>query len=174
RISSIVLRASAVRLASAIKPTIRWPLSYQEKHVATVNRLNTKNVETKVAIKGAGEIDMELLYADEDRLSRSAHHCGPAKSRTFNRYRFNFPQLAAKRVFQTGIRRTHCRRRPDGHGSLKTLIEGRTYLHRVPVGKLALLQPARIDMICRSKLEVQQCRGVFTEDFIFLLGRQIL
>src|SRR5262245_57394454 len=103
RISSIVLRASAVRLASAIKPTIRWPLSYQEKHVATVNRLNTKNVETKVAIKGAGEIDMELLYADEDRLSRSAHHCGPAKSRSFNRYRFIFRQLAAKREFQTGI-----------------------------------------------------------------------
>src|SRR4030095_15917981 len=98
RISSIVLRASAVRLASAIKPTIRWPLSYQEKHVATVNRLNTKNVETKVAIKGAGEIDMELLYADEDRLSIGAS-CGPAKSRPFNRYRFNFPQLAAKRVF---------------------------------------------------------------------------
>ena len=43
----------------------------QEKHVATVNRLNTKNVETKVAIKGAGEVGMELLYADEDGLSRS-------------------------------------------------------------------------------------------------------
>ena len=41
-----------------------------------------------------------------------------------------------------------------------------------PVGKLALLQPVLIDMMCRSNnLKVQQSRRVFAEDLIFLLGR---
>src|SRR5688500_9172464 len=69
RIFSISLRASAVRWAWAIKPTIRWPLSYQEKTDVSVSRLNTKNVETKVAVNGAREVGIINLYADEGGLS---------------------------------------------------------------------------------------------------------
>jgi hypothetical protein len=45
---------------------------------------------------------------------------------------------------------------------------------RAPVGKLTLLQPVRIGMVCRSKkLEIQQLRCVFAEDFILLLRGKI-
>src|SRR6266536_2266304 len=72
-IFSISLRASAVIFAWAIKPTIRWPLSYQAKADARASRLNTKNVERKVAINGASEVGIINLYADEVGLSRSTH-----------------------------------------------------------------------------------------------------
>src|SRR5262245_28647958 len=59
RIASIPLRASAVRLAWAIKATIRWPLSYQAKEGVNVRRLNRKNTEAKVAVKESGEIGIK-------------------------------------------------------------------------------------------------------------------
>jgi hypothetical protein len=40
-----------------------------------------------------------------------------------------------------------------------------------PVEKLKLLQPGRVNVSLVLELEIQQLRGVFTEDFIFLLGR---
>ena len=43
-----------------------------------------------------------------------------------------------------------------------------------PVEKLTLLQPAHVNISVVLELEVQQLRGVCTEDFIFLLGRQVL
>src|SRR4030095_2722036 len=70
-IFSISLRASAVRFAWAIKPTIRWPLSYQAQAGARVSKWNTKNVERKVAVNGASEVGIINLYADEVGLSRS-------------------------------------------------------------------------------------------------------
>src|SRR5438094_2840574 len=60
-IFSISLRASAVRLAWAIKPTIRWPLSYHERAEVSVSRLNTKKVDRKVALNGAGEVGIIKL-----------------------------------------------------------------------------------------------------------------
>src|SRR4030095_10444129 len=59
RISATPLRAAAVRFAWAIKPTIRWPLSNQEKDGVTVSRLNAKNVATNVAVNGASEIGVK-------------------------------------------------------------------------------------------------------------------
>src|SRR5262249_33440355 len=43
-----------------------------------------------------------------------------------------------------------------------------------PVEKLTRLQPARVNVSLVLELELQQIRGVFTEDFVFLPGRQIL
>src|SRR5439155_9707285 len=60
-IFSISLRASAVRFAWAIKPTIRWPLSYHERAEVSVSRLNTKKVDRKVALNGAGEVGIIKL-----------------------------------------------------------------------------------------------------------------
>ena len=51
---STSLRASAVRFAWAIRPTIRWPLSNHEKADEAVSR-KTKNVERKVAVSEANE-----------------------------------------------------------------------------------------------------------------------
>src|SRR5437870_12596162 len=60
-IFSISLRASGVRFAWAIKPTIRWPLSYHERAEVSASRLNTKNVERKVAVNGASEFGIIKL-----------------------------------------------------------------------------------------------------------------
>src|SRR5215510_139795 len=70
RISSIRLRASAVRFASAIKATIRWPLSYQAKDGVNVSRLNSKNTEAKVVVKESGEIGIRKCCTLRKRYCR--------------------------------------------------------------------------------------------------------
>src|SRR4029453_12076610 len=85
RISSIFLRASAVRFAWAIKPTIRWPLSNQEKDGASVSRLNAKNVETKVAVNGAREFSIRILVRLRRRAVETSASCAPIRSQRFNR-----------------------------------------------------------------------------------------
>src|SRR5437867_10282220 len=55
------LRAVGVRFAWAIKPTIRWPLSYHERAEVSASRLNAKNVERKVAVNGASEFGIIKL-----------------------------------------------------------------------------------------------------------------
>jgi hypothetical protein len=60
-ILSISFRASAVRFASAIKATIRWPLSSHAKDGATVSKWNVKNVETKIAVNRIREAGIKIV-----------------------------------------------------------------------------------------------------------------
>ena len=60
-------------------------------------------------------------------------------------------------------------RSPVKHGGEGRYLasENRSWSTTAPVGKLALLQPARIE----EMLQVQQFRGVFPEDLILLFRR---
>src|SRR5438093_10499575 len=88
-IFSISLRASAVSLAWAIKPTIRWPLSYHERAEVSVSRLNTKKVDRKVALNGAGEVGIINLV----RWRRSLVENGTSGSVGFEGSRLHYLYL---------------------------------------------------------------------------------
>src|SRR5215475_5729437 len=102
RISSIRLCASAVRFASAIKPTIRWPLSYQAKDGVNVSRLNSKNTEAKVAVKGSGESSIRKCFTLTTSCCREPkHQAHRPENRAFNRYD-DHPQTACTPVSLIG------------------------------------------------------------------------
>src|SRR5215467_4506808 len=83
RIASIPLRASAVRLAWAIKATILWPLSYQAKEGVNVRRLNSKNTEAKVAVKESGEIGIKRCCTPTKSCCRDPAYPHPDKNWTY-------------------------------------------------------------------------------------------
>jgi hypothetical protein len=126
RISSISLRASAVRFAWAIKPTTRWPLSNQAKDGTSVSRLNAKKVETKVAVSETRKNGIAKFVRGQKQVVET----GASRPR----HRLRYTCATRQKIFSLRIWTSNIGERRSNSVSARTGWEARA------------LQPMRIDM----------------------------